>query len=158
MPPVRIVRALLVFSLTACNAATQPSAPPAFGQDARPAVASIVVDPSQRGAIVSPLVLGANMGTWYDLTQSNLAPAFRTAGMTATRWPGGSESDQYHWQTNSFGKHPCNKNAYINPHTTFDSFLQISSSRPSSTSPSRSTTVRIRRVRPARIRAKPPPG
>jgi hypothetical protein len=125
MSPVRIVCALLVFALSACNAAAPPAALPQFGSSARVAAgASITIDPSQRGAVVSPLVLGANMGTWYDLTQPNMAPAFRTAGMTATRWPGGSESDQYHWQTNSFGKHPCNENAYINPNTTFDSFLK----------------------------------
>jgi hypothetical protein len=124
MSPVRIICALLVFAVAACSAAAPPAASPVFEGAARAASgASITVDPSQRGAVVSALVLGANMGTWYDLTQPNMASAFRTAGMTATRWPGGSESDEYHWQTNSFGKHPCDKNAYINPNTTFESFL-----------------------------------
>lgn len=81
----------------------------------------IVVHPSQLGATVSGLVMGANMATWYDITQSNLVPAFKTAGMTATRWPGGSESDNFHWKTNSLGQGACS-GGYVNPNSTFDNF------------------------------------
>jgi hypothetical protein len=122
MPRIGIACALLV-AVSACNGASTPQAVPALRGDDRAASASIVVDPSQRGAVVSPIVLGANMGTWFDLTQPGMAAAFSTAGMTATRWPGGSESDEYHWQTNSLGKHPCNENGYVNQNTTFDTFL-----------------------------------
>jgi hypothetical protein len=87
------------------------------------AAASIVVHPSQQGATVSRLVMGANMATWYDVTQSNLTPAFKAAGMTATRWPGGSESDNFHWQTNSLGQGNCS-GGYVNPNSTFDNFAK----------------------------------
>jgi hypothetical protein len=83
----------------------------------------IVVDPSKVGSVVSGLVMGANMATWYDVTQSGLAPAFKTAGMTATRWPGGSESDNFHWQTNSLGQGACS-GGYVNPNSTFDNFVK----------------------------------
>jgi hypothetical protein len=128
MPRPRIASALLVAGLAACNAsnATPPAAPapaaPNAGAASKAAVA-VTVDPSKRGPVVSSLVLGANMATWYDVTQPGLAPAFETGGMTATRWPGGSESDTYHWQTNSLGSGACNA-GYVNPNTTFASFLQ----------------------------------
>src|ERR1700735_3289676 len=82
---------------------------------------SIVVHPSQVGATVSGLVMGANMATWYDVTQSNLTQAFKKAGMTATRWPGGSESDNFHWKTNSLGQGDCS-GGYVNPNSTFGTF------------------------------------
>jgi hypothetical protein len=94
----------------------------ASGNVAR-ATASIVVHPSQVGATVSRLVMGANMATWYDVTQSNLAQAFKKAGMTATRWPGGSESDNFHWKTNSLGQGDCS-GGYVNPNSTFDNFVK----------------------------------
>jgi hypothetical protein len=74
------------------------------------------------GATVSRLVLGANMATWYDVTKPQVAPAFRTAGMTATRWPGGSESDDYHWKTNSLGTGKC-AGGYVYPPSSFDHFM-----------------------------------
>lgn len=95
--------------------------PSAASRPAAGATASIVVHPSQTGAVVSSLVMGANMATWYDVTQSNLAQAFKKTGMTATRWPGGSESDNYHWQTNSLGPSACS-GGYVNPNSTFEAY------------------------------------
>jgi hypothetical protein len=79
--------------------------------------ASVVVHSATHLATISRLVLGANMAGWYDITQSGLSAALETAGFTATRWPGGSESDQYHWQTNS----SCN-GGYTSSNSTFDNF------------------------------------
>jgi hypothetical protein len=44
-----------------------------------------------------------NMAAWYDLVvnQTAIVDAFQTAGIKAVRWPGGSWSDLYHWQTNA---------------------------------------------------------
>ncbi|HEY3676196.1 MAG TPA: hypothetical protein VGK84_09415 [Candidatus Tumulicola sp.] len=123
----RIVPALLATSLSACNGA--PASSPAATSlvpavaPASSAAASIVVNPSKRGAVVSSLVLGANMATWYDITQPDLIPAFRTAGMASARWPGGSESDNFHWQTNSLGSGNCGA-GYVNPNSTFDNFIK----------------------------------
>jgi hypothetical protein len=68
-------------------------------------------------ATISRLILGANMAGWVDITESGLATALGNADFTATRWPGGSESDEYHWQTNS----SCN-GGYTDTNSTFDNF------------------------------------
>jgi hypothetical protein len=122
----RIAPALLAGILAGCTTspATAPSGPSVVPA-ATPASSgspSIVVDPSKKGPVVSSLVLGANMATWYDVTQSNLIPAFKTAGMNSTRWPGGSESDNFHWETNSLGSGNCNA-GYVNPNSTFGNFI-----------------------------------
>jgi hypothetical protein len=127
MRTLATVSVLLAAGLAACSGSTTRvndtlPATPQTGRVASKPPPAITVDPSKRGAVVSSLVLGANMATWYDVTQSNLVPAIKTAGMTATRWPGGSESDNYHWQTNSLGSGACNT-GYVNPNTTFDSFV-----------------------------------
>jgi len=64
---------------------------------------TVTVDPSSPGIPVTDQLLGMNMAAWYDLVanQSAIVDAFQTAGIKAVRWPGGSWSDVYHWQTNS---------------------------------------------------------
>jgi hypothetical protein len=61
-----------------------------------------------------------NMAVWYDLVsnESEIVAAFQTAGITQVRWPGGSDSDQYHWQTNS----QCN-GGYSDTNDTFSNFV-----------------------------------
>jgi hypothetical protein len=81
-------------------------------------MAGVVVNPTQGGAAISSLVLGANLAIWYDITQSGVASSLKTYGFRGTRWPGGEESDTYHWQTNTM----CN-GYYVSPHDTFDNFM-----------------------------------
>jgi hypothetical protein len=82
-------------------------------------VAAAVTVSNVPGPAISRLVLGANMANWYDITQSGIAASLVNAGFTATRWPGGSESDLYHWQTNSL----C-AGGYSDVNSTFDNFMQ----------------------------------
>ncbi len=123
-----LVSCFLAAGLTGCHGTTvsTPGNPPlangAVNPKASRAVASMVVHPSNVGAVVSALVMGANMATWYDVTQSGLTRAFKTSGMAATRWPGGSESDNFHWKTNSLGQGNCS-GGYVNPNSTFDNFV-----------------------------------
>jgi alpha-L-arabinofuranosidase len=115
---------VILACLTGCQGYSgnvPPGTPAMQSGDVARASSSIVVHPSQVGATVSGLVMGANMATWYDVTQSNLAQAIKKAGMTATRWPGGSESDNFHWQTNSLGQGDCS-GGYVNPNSTFANF------------------------------------
>lgn len=84
---------------------------------------SVTVNPGKAGPVVSDLVLGANEATWNDITLSTIAPAFRAAGMHGVRWPGGSESDEYHWKTNSVGQGACS-GGYVYPPSTFDNFIK----------------------------------
>ena len=124
---------LLALSLLAGCGGSSPTSglPPAGVPDsqapsaaAKHATAGLVtVDPSKVGATVSDIILGANEATWNDITIPAIAPAFELAGMRATRWPGGSEADIYHWQTNSVGSvSPCN-GSYVYPASTFDNFV-----------------------------------
>jgi hypothetical protein len=80
--------------------------------------ANVVVDTSQTLATISKNVLGMNMAAWYDITQSGLASAMQSTGVSMMRWPGGSLSDDYHWQNSSY----CG--SYVNPNSTFDNFIQ----------------------------------
>jgi len=81
-------------------------------------VATVVVHGASLGDTVSNTLLGANMASWFDITQSGVGPPLHTAGITAVRWPGGSESDTYHWQTNT----NCD-GGYSDVNSTFDNFM-----------------------------------
>jgi hypothetical protein len=66
-------------------------------------VSSVTVDLTSSGPAVTNKLLGMNMAVWYDLmaNQTGIVGAFQAAGITQVRWPGGSESDLYHWATNT---------------------------------------------------------
>lgn len=50
-------------------------------------------------APISNQLLGMNLASWYDdvSNATSIVSAFKTAGIAAVRWPGGSWSDGYHW-------------------------------------------------------------
>jgi hypothetical protein len=79
----------------------------------------VTVDPAAIGAPVTSRIIGMNAGNWTDQTQPGMAAAFAAAGIRSTRWPGGSQSDQYHWQSNA----GC-PGAFINGHASFTDFLE----------------------------------
>ena len=60
---------------------------------------AVTVDQSSCGPAVTDQLLGMNMAIWNDTTLCGILPAFQTAGIKAVRWPGGSDSDIYHWAT-----------------------------------------------------------
>jgi hypothetical protein len=64
-------------------------------------VTTVSVNQAISGPTVTDKLLGMNMADWYDPTDPAIVPAFQAAGVKAVRWPGGSWSDDYHWQTNS---------------------------------------------------------
>jgi len=67
---------------------------------------AVTVNLSSTGPAVTDQILGMNLAAWYDVVGNATAvnAAFAQAGIQAIRWPGGSWSDEYHWQTpnNSF--------------------------------------------------------
>ena len=69
---------------------------------------------------VTDKLLGMNMAIWYDLVsnQTGIVNAFQSAGITQVRWPGGSDSDLYHWQTNFL----CD-GGYSDSNDTFTNFV-----------------------------------
>jgi hypothetical protein len=62
---------------------------------------SVTVDLTTTGPAVTNQLLGMNMAYWYDQSNPAILPAFKTAGIKAIRWPGGSGSDDYHWANNT---------------------------------------------------------
>jgi hypothetical protein len=76
-----------------------------------------VIVTAAKGPKISRLVLGANMAAWVDITQGDYGTSLHNASFVATRWPGGSSSDQYHWQTQTL----CD-GGYFNTNSTFDNF------------------------------------
>jgi hypothetical protein len=78
--------------------------------------ATVTVDPASAGPAVTPQILGMNMASWFDPTQAGVAKALHGGGIKATRWPGGSQADGYHWQANT----TCS--GYVNPNAGFDNF------------------------------------
>ncbi len=77
----------------------------------------VSVDQSSPGRAVTDQILGMNMAAWFDPTTPAIVPAFQTAGIKAVRWPGGSWSDVYHWETNTICGNTANSNA------TFSKFV-----------------------------------
>ena len=68
-------------------------------------VATVTVDQSSDIATATDQILGMNLAAWFNVTTSPNEPAiqdaFETAGIKAVRWPGGSWSDAYNWETNT---------------------------------------------------------
>jgi hypothetical protein len=66
---------------------------------------TVSVDLASSGVTVTDQILGMNLAAWYDVTNSTDEPAiqsaFQGAGIKAMRWPGGSWSDAYNWETNT---------------------------------------------------------
>jgi len=80
--------------------------------------ATLDVHPAKPGAVIDARVLGTNFAGWYDITQSGLAASLQQGDITAVRWPGGSASDEFHWQSNTL----C-AGGYFNSNSTFDNFM-----------------------------------
>jgi len=69
---------------------------------------SVTVNQSSLGPVVTDKILGMNLASWYDVVGNATAvnAAFAQAGIQAIRWPGGSWSDEYHWQTPNGSSNP----------------------------------------------------
>ena len=87
-------------------------------QAATAGTASVTVNRQSPSIAVTDQILGMNLANWFDPTQAGVAAALKTGGITALRWPGGSASDTFHWQTN----HECN-GGWADPKATFDKFF-----------------------------------
>jgi len=83
--------------------AAGPPAPPAAAASASGAAADqVTVTPAQSLATVPGTAIGINAST-YDgsLLDGQVPGLLRGAGISVVRLPGGSESDQYDWKTNT---------------------------------------------------------
>jgi hypothetical protein len=84
------------------------------------AATTVTVNLASSGPAVTDKLRGMNMAVWYDLVsnQTGIVDAFQAAGITQVRWPGGSDSDLYHWATNS----ECD-GGYSDANDTFSNFV-----------------------------------
>jgi predicted heme/steroid binding protein len=81
---------------------------------------TVSINPSNLGPAVTDQLLGMNLAVWFDIVTNDtpVVAAFQNAGIKAVRWPGGSDSDLYHWATNT----ACN-GTYTDPNDTFVNFV-----------------------------------
>ena len=88
---------------------------------ATPALAgtgTVTIETATPGAVISPYLRGVNMANWFDPTQAGIVSALTGAAVRAVRWPGGSASDLFHWQSNT----ECD-GGYVDANATFDTFI-----------------------------------
>jgi hypothetical protein len=78
---------------------------------------SVTVNLASKGPPISDQLIGMNLAMWYDPTNPAIQTAFAAAGVTAVRWPGGSNSDLYNWETNT----ECG--GYAVPNANFTTFV-----------------------------------
>lgn len=89
---------------------------------AAPAPVNVTVNASQSLGTLTSLSKGVNTAVWDGhLRDSATAAAVSNAGVRTLRYPGGSTSDVYHWQsaTNVAGQ------GYADPNNNFDAFMGV---------------------------------
>jgi alpha-L-arabinofuranosidase len=117
----RIVRAVVFCTLISVLALVNP-----FGATnasaAVPVPVNVTVNASQSLGTLTSISKGLNTAVWdSNLLDSATAAAVNGAGVRMLRYPGGSTSDVYHWQsaTNVAGQ------GYANPNNNFDAFMGV---------------------------------
>jgi List-Bact-rpt repeat protein len=94
-------------------------------------LSAITVNQSSSGPAVTDQLMGMNMAVWNDTALSAAVSPFQAVGIKAVRWPGGSTSDTYHWEGQSYNTpsspSTCdtmnNTIAYGYPNDTFEDFI-----------------------------------
>lgn len=126
--PLAPAAGLLILLVAACSG--EHTVPTARTSTVKAATTStpavrIVVNAGKAAGTVSPDVYGANFGTWYDFLRGFVAPSLARSGIRMTRFPGGSESDAYHWEG---GGSVCAIRGvpvgYIAPGASFENFVK----------------------------------
>ncbi len=100
---------------------------PALADSAPAPVVQITIDPQTILAPVTDLSFGINTSV-YDahLMDPVVSGLIRQAGFTVMRYPGGSTSDEYHWQSNSYTPQTKNgKPGSVASSNDFDHFIQL---------------------------------
>ncbi|WBP84751.1 cellulose binding domain-containing protein [Kitasatospora cathayae] len=110
----RVIAAAAALALAATGAIAAV-APPATAASS----VSVSVDAALQLATVPATGVGVNIPV-YDANMNAAATPglLSTAGINTVRYPGGSHSDVYHWQTGA-----AEGGAYVAPNTGFDAFM-----------------------------------
>jgi hypothetical protein len=84
--------------------------------------ASATIDTNNALGQLSPIAFGANTAVWDgNLLDSSVPGLLSNGGVKILRYPGGSTSDVYHWQSNT----TVPNQSYANPSNTFDAFMNV---------------------------------
>lgn len=84
---------------------------------------AITVYPKQPQSTVQATAIGINTATWSSHLMDAVVPSLlRAAGVKVLRYPGGSWSDIYHWQTNTLTK---GQSGTPNPMDDFSNFMKL---------------------------------
>jgi alpha-L-arabinofuranosidase len=112
-----IATMMLLICLLASFALPHPS----FAQHTQTAAdASITVNAKSREGVIPPSAFGINEAAWDGyLLDAKLPSLLAASGARIMRYPGGSLSDGYHWQSNT------TQASYVNPSNTFDTFMKV---------------------------------
>jgi hypothetical protein len=114
--------ATLALAFTGAIAAVAPpaaAAPTAAASTAAASSVSVSVDAALQLAAVPATGVGVNIPVYDVNMNSSATPGLlSTAGINTVRYPGGSDSDVYHWQTGT-----ADDGAYVAPNTGFDAFM-----------------------------------
>ena len=103
--------ALVFCSLLMAAATSAPAQTPA----------TITVNAAAPLGTIPVTAVGVNTAVWDgDLLDSSVPALLTQAGVTTLRFPGGSTSDVYHWQT-----HSVTGGGYVTPSDTFDNFMGV---------------------------------
>ena len=83
--------------------------------------ATVTVSANAPLGTIPGTALGVNTAVWDgNLLNAGVPGLLTQAGITALRFPGGSTSDDYHWQT-----HSLTGGGYVTPGDTFDNFMGV---------------------------------
>jgi alpha-L-arabinofuranosidase len=92
---------------------------------ATPLNAQVTVNPKDSLSELTNTSKGVNTAVWDgNLLDSAASSAVQDAGVHLLRYPGGSTSDVYHWQSNTTEANL----SYANPANTFDAFMNMAQS------------------------------
>lgn len=98
------------------------SAASRYAQNATPAQATI--NANQSSGFISPTADGLNTAAWDGhLLDSSVPGLVQQTGVNMLRFPGGSTSDFYHWQSNTVES--CSICGGVDSSDTFDAFMGV---------------------------------
>lgn len=111
----RLLLAYLLAGLTCMLVIVSP-----FAEAAPAATASVTVNARSSLGVIPRTAFGLNTAVWdSNLLDTKIPGMLSSAGVKILRYPGGSTSDVYHWQSNSVEPNQ----SYANPSNTFDAFM-----------------------------------
>ena len=82
----------------------------------------VVLDAGSSGPQVGADLYGASLPTWFNFLQPFVNPSLKKAGIHLLRFPGGSESDAYHWE---HGGTLCHNMGSVGPGASFDNYMNL---------------------------------